>query len=421
MNSSILSYSFLQSFYMKDVSHIRNQFPILERRVNGKPLVYLDNGATSQNPKSVNDAIVDYYTSINANVHRGIHTLSQEATDAMENSRKKIQAFINAKNDYEVIFTYGTTDSINLVARGLEGIIQKGDEIIISELEHHSNIVPWQMLCQKSGAILKYIPLKEDGTLDMQIYKNLLSNKTKLVSVNHVSNALGVVNPVEEIIAEAHAVGAWVLLDGAQAIPHKKVDVQALNVDFYAFSGHKMYGPTGTGILYGKEEILNQLNPYRGGGEMINTVSMEKSTYAGLPFKFEAGTPNIAGNIVLGKAVDFMNEIGIDFIYEHEQELIKYTREQLATIPEIVVYAKDAPGSGAVSFNIQREGVHSSDVGMILDKLGIAVRTGHHCCQPIMSKFEIPGTVRASFAVYNTKEDVDELIKGLKMAVQMLA
>lgn len=421
MNSSILSYSFLQSFYMKDVSHIRNQFPILERRVNGKPLVYLDNGATSQNPKSVNDAIVDYYTSINANVHRGIHTLSQEATDAMENSRKKIQAFINAKNDYEVIFTYGTTDSINLVARGLEGIIQKGDEIIISELEHHSNIVPWQMLCQKSGAILKYIPLKEDGTLDMQVYKNLLSDKTKLVSVNHVSNALGVVNPVEEIIAEAHAVGAWVLLDGAQAIPHKKVDVQALNVDFYAFSGHKMYGPTGTGILYGKEEILNQLNPYRGGGEMIDTVSMEKSTYAGLPFKFEAGTPNIAGNIVLGKAVDFMNEIGIDFIYEHEQELIKYTREQLATIPEIVVYAKDAPGSGAVSFNIQREGVHSSDVGMILDKLGIAVRTGHHCCQPIMSKFEIPGTVRASFAVYNTKEEVDELIKGLKMAVQMLA
>ena len=420
MNSSILSYSFLQSFYMKDVSHIRNQFPILERRVNGKPLVYLDNGATSQNPKSVNDAIVDYYTSINANVHRGIHTLSQEATDAMENSRKKIQAFINAKNDYEVIFTYGTTDSINLVARGLEGIIQKGDEIIISELEHHSNIVPWQMLCQKSGAILKYIPLKEDGTLDMQVYKNLLSDKTKLVSVNHVSNALGVVNPVEEIIAEAHAVGAWVLLDGAQAIPHKKVDVQALNVDFYAFSGHKMYGPTGTGILYGKEEILNQLNPYRGGGEMIDTVSMEKSTYAGLPFKFEAGTPNIAGNIVLGKAVDFMNEIGIDFIYEHEQELIKYTREQLATIPEIVVYAKDSPGSGAVSFNIQREGVHSSDVGMILDKLGIAVRTGHHCCQPIMSKFEIPGTVRASFAVYNTKEEVDELIKGLKMAVQML-
>lgn len=421
MNSSILSYSFLQSFYMKDVSHIRNQFPILERRVNGKPLVYLDNGATSQNPKSVNDAIVDYYTSINANVHRGIHTLSQEATEAMENSRKKIQAFINAKHDYEVIFTYGTTDSINLVARGLEGLIQEGDEIIISELEHHSNIVPWQMLCEKSGAILKYIPLKVDGTLDMQVYKNLLSDKTKLVSVNHVSNALGVVNPVDQIIAEAHAVGAWVLLDGAQAVPHKKVDVQALDVDFYAFSGHKMYGPTGTGILYGKEEILNQLNPYRGGGEMINTVSMEKSTYAGLPFKFEAGTPNIAGNIVLGKAVDFMNEIGIDFIYEHEQELIKYTREQLATIPEIVVYAKDAPGSGAVSFNIQREGVHSSDVGMILDKLGIAVRTGHHCCQPIMSKFEIPGTVRASFAVYNTKEDVDELIKGLKMAVQMLA
>lgn len=406
---------------MKDVSQIRKEFPILERKVNAKPLVYLDNGATSQTPKMVMDAITDYYQSINANVHRGIHTLSQESTDAMEKSRKKVQIFLNAKHEQEVIFTYGTTDSINLVARGLEGVIEAGDEIIITELEHHSNIVPWQMLCQKTGAILKYIPLKDNGTLDMEDYQQLLSDKTKLVSVNHVSNALGVVNPVEQIIAAAHRVGAWVLLDGAQAVPHKKVDVQALDVEFYAFSGHKMYGPTGVGILYGKEDVLNQLSPYRGGGEMIDTVGMDKSTYAGLPFKFEAGTPNIAGNIALGYAIDFMDEIGIDFIYQHEQELIRYTREKLAEIDEVVVYAKDAPSSGAVSFNIQKDGVHSSDVGMILDKLGIAVRTGHHCCQPIMRKFEIPGTVRASFAVYNTKEEIDELIKGVRMAVNMLA
>ena len=405
---------------MKDVSYIRAQFPILSRKVNGKSLIYLDNGATSQCPKLVIDAISDYYSNINANVHRGIHTLSQEATDAMETSRKKVQSFINAAHDHEVIFTYGTTDAINLVTRGLEGLIAMGDEIIITELDHHSNIVPWQMLAQKTGAILRYIPIKLNGTLDMEVYHELLSEKTKIVAVNHVSNALGVVNPLDEIIKAAHKVEAWVLVDGAQAVPHKKVDVQQLDADFYAFSGHKMYGPTGTGILYGKEIILNQLNPYRGGGEMISDVNMERSTYADLPFKFEAGTPNIAGNIVLGSAIDFMNEIGVDIIYAHEQELIKYLREKLAEIDEIVIYAKDVQVSGAVSFNIQKEGVHSSDVGMILDKLGIAVRTGQHCCQPIMSKFEIPGTVRASFAVYNTKEEIDELIKGLKLAVQML-
>ena len=405
---------------MKDVSYIRAQFPILSRKVNGKSLIYLDNGATSQCPKLVIDAISDYYSNINANVHRGIHTLSQEATDAMETSRKKVQSFINAAHDHEVIFTYGTTDAINLVTRGLEGLIAMGDEIIITELDHHSNIVPWQMLAQKTGAILRYIPIKLNGTLDMEVYHELLSEKTKIVAVNHVSNALGVVNPLDEIIKAAHKVEAWVLVDGAQAVPHKKVDVQQLDADFYAFSGHKMYGPTGTGILYGKEIILNQLNPYRGGGEMISDVNMERSTYADLPFKFEAGTPNIAGNIVLGSAIDFMNEIGVDIIYAHEQELIKYLREKLAEIDEIIIYAKDVKVSGAVSFNIQKEGVHSSDVGMILDKLGIAVRTGQHCCQPIMSKFEIPGTVRASFAVYNTKEEIDELIKGLKLAVQML-
>lgn len=406
---------------MKDVSHVRTHFPILNREINGKPLIYLDNGATSQTPIQVIQAITDYYSNINANVHRGIHTLSQIATDAMEESRKKVQSFIHAKHDFEVIFTSGTTDAINLVARGLEGLISGGDEIIISELEHHSNIVPWQMLCQKSGAKLKYIPLKKDGTLDMQIYEEILSDKTKIVAVNHVSNALGVINPVEKIIQLAHEKGAWVLIDGAQAVPHKKVDVQSLNADFYAFSGHKMYGPTGVGILYGKEEILNHLGPYKGGGEMIETVYMDHSTYAGLPFKFEAGTPNIAGNIVLGNAIDFMNEIGFDFIYEHEKALVQYAKEKLSEIEEIEIYAKNAPTSGAVSFNVKTQGIHSSDVGMILDKMGIAVRTGHHCCQPIMRKFEIPGTVRASFAMYNTKEEVDELIKGVKLAVQMLA
>lgn len=406
---------------MKDVAQVRKHFPILQREINGKPLIYLDNGATSQTPTQVIHAISDYYSSINANVHRGIHTLSQIATEAMEESRKKVQTFINAQHDFEINFTSGTTDAINLVARGLEKIIQADDEIIISELEHHSNIVPWQMLCQKTGAILKFIPLKLDGTLDLEVYEKLLSDKTKLVAVNHVSNALGVVNPIEEIIQKAHEKGAWVLIDGAQAVPHKKVDVQSLDADFYAFSGHKMYGPTGVGILYGKQEILEQLQPYKGGGEMIETVYMDHSTYAGLPFKFEAGTPNIAGNIVLGNAIDFMNEIGHDFIYEHEQNLVQYTKQKLSEIPEIEIYAKDAPSSGAVSFNIKSQGVHSSDVGMILDKMGIAVRTGHHCCQPIMRKLGIPGTVRASFAVYNTQQEVDEFIKGVKMAVQMLS
>lgn len=405
---------------MKDLQQIRSQFPILKRKINDKPLIYLDNAATSQKPLMVTDAISDYYNTLNANVHRGIHTLSQEATSAMENSRARIQHFINAALAHEVIFTYGTTDSINLVARGLEGIVTAGDEIIISELEHHSNIVPWQMLCAKSDAKLRYIPLLDDGTLDMSAYDKLLSEKTKLVAVNHVSNALGVINPVQEIIEKAHQAGAWVMLDGAQAVPHLKVDVQVLQVDLYAFSGHKMYGPTGTGILYGKEEILEKLNPYRGGGEMIETVTMENTTYAGLPFKFEAGTPNICGNIVLGNAVDFMQETGMQFIADHEKTLLAYALEQLSALEEIEIYAKDAPRSGAISFNVNKAGVHSSDVGMILDKLGIAVRTGHHCCQPIMQRFGIPGTVRASFAVYNTQEEIDELVKGVKLAINML-
>ncbi|MXV38652.1 SufS family cysteine desulfurase [Flavobacteriaceae bacterium Ap0902] len=399
---------------------IRAQFPILDREVNGKPLIYLDNAATSQKPKKVIEAITNYYETLNANVHRGIHTLSQEATTAMEDARGKVQNFINAPYAHEVIFTYGTTDSINLITRGLEGILTDDDEVLISELEHHSNIVPWQMLCEMTGATLRYIPLLDSGVLDVERLDALLTDKTKIVAFNHVSNALGVINPVKEIVDKAHAVGAWVMLDGAQAVPHMQVDVQELNVEFYAFSGHKMYAPTGTGVLYGKEDILNQLKPYRGGGEMIDVVTMEKTTYAGLPFKFEAGTPNICGNIALGAAVDFMLEIGMDTIAQHEKELLEYTLNQLSEIDGLEIYAKNAPRSGAISFNIQKTGVHSSDVGMILDRMGIAVRTGHHCCQPIMSKLDIPGTVRASFAVYNNKKDVDELIKGVKLALNML-
>lgn len=403
-----------------NLENIRKEFPILEREINGEKLVYLDNGATSQTPKSVVNSIVDYYETINANVHRGIHTLSQVATNEMELARQKVQKFINAKETHEIIFTSGTTDSINLVAYALEKIIQENDEILITELEHHSNIVPWQMLCKKTKSKLKYIPLQDNGTLNLDLLDNLLTEKTKLVAINHVSNALGVINPVKKVIEKAHKIGAWTLIDGAQSVPHLAVDVQGLDADFYAFSGHKMYAPTGTGILYGKEEILTQLEPYRGGGEMIETVEMSSSTYAGLPFKYEAGTPNICGNIALGHAIDFMQKIGIEKIAEHEQNLIQYAIKKLSEIEEIEIYAKDSPRSGAISFNVKAKHVHSSDVGMILDKLGIAVRTGHHCCQPIMNKLNIPGTVRASFAVYNNKEDIDRLTNGVKTAVDML-
>lgn len=403
-----------------NIESIRSQFPILNKEINGKPLIYLDNAATSQKPQVVIDAITHYYQTMNANVHRGIHTLSQEATTAMEEARAKVQGFINAAHSHELIFTYGTTDAINLIARSLEGILTENDEVLISELEHHSNIVPWQMLCKATGATLKYIPLLPSGVLDIDQVDNLITAKTKIVAVNHISNALGVINPIEEIIAKAHAHGAWVLIDGAQAVSHMAVDVQALDADFYAFSGHKMYAPTGTGILYGKEAILNQLNPYRGGGEMIDTVTMQQTTYADLPFKFEAGTPNICGNIALGVAIDFMQSIGMDKIADHECELLTYTIGKLATFQEVEMYAIDALRSGTISFNIKKAGVHSSDVGMILDKKGIAVRTGHHCCQPIMSKLNIPGTVRASFAIYNTKEEIDEFIDGVQLAINML-
>lgn len=381
----------------------------------------MDNAATSQKPQMVVDAIENYYGKFNANVHRGIHTISQEATIMMEDAREKVRNFINAQHEHEIIFTKGTTEGINLVANVLREVIKPGDEIITTEIEHHSNIVPWQMLCERTGAKLKYIPLDENGRLQVEKLDYLLTDKTKLVTVNQISNALGVINPIEEIIAKAHQSGAWVLIDGAQSIPHTKVDVQQLDADFFIFSGHKMYAPTGTGILYGKESILNELPPFHGGGEMIKEVWMDKSTYAGLPFKFEAGTPHIEGNIVLGTAIDFMNEIGIENIHQHENELVEYTTEKLSELEEIIIYGKNLPRSGAVSFNLNLKGVHPSDVGMILDKKGIAVRTGHHCAQPIMRHFQIPGTVRASFAVFNTKEEVDQLIAGVKQAIRMLA
>lgn len=402
------------------LSDIRSQFPILNREINGNPLIYMDNAATSQKPQMVLDAIENYYGKFNANVHRGIHTISQEATIMMEDAREKVRNFINAEHAHEIIFTKGTTEGINLVANVLREVLKPGDEIITTEIEHHSNIVPWQMLCERTGATLKYIPLDENGRLQVEKLDELLTAKTKLVTVNQISNALGVINPIEEIIEKAHQMGAWVLIDGAQSVPHTKVDVQKLDADFFIFSGHKMYAPTGTGILYGKEKILNELPPFHGGGEMIKEVWMDKSTYSGLPFKFEAGTPNIEGNIVLGTAIDFMNEIGIDKIHDHESDLLNYTTEKLSELEEVIIYGKDLPRSGAVSFNLNLKGVHPSDVGMILDKKGIAVRTGHHCAQPIMRHFQIPGTVRASFAVFNTKEEVDQLLAGIKLAIQML-
>ncbi|MFA7446813.1 MAG: cysteine desulfurase [Weeksellaceae bacterium] len=404
-----------------DIQKIRAEFPILQREVNGFPLIYLDNGATSQKPKIVLDAMQEYYQKFNSNVHRGIHTISQEATVMMEDSREKVRKFIHAKHAHEVLFTKGTTEGINLVATTLREILQPNDEILITEMEHHSNIVPWQILCERSGAKLKYIPLKEDGSLNLENLDKLLTEKTKLVAVNQISNALGILNPIDQLIKSAQKVGAWTLIDAAQSAPHIAIDVQKMDCDFLVFSGHKMYAPTGVGILYGKEDILNQLPPYHGGGEMIKEVWMDHSTYSELPFKFEAGTPNIEANIVLGTAIDYINSIGIQNIHQHEDELLKYATAKLSELDEVIIYAKDIPRSGAVSFNLNLDGVHPSDVGMILDKKGIAVRTGHHCTQPIMRHFGINGTVRASFAVFNTKEEIDQLIDGVKLAIRMLA
>jgi cysteine desulfurase/selenocysteine lyase len=402
-----------------DIQKIRADFPLLKREVNGKPLVYLDNGATTQKPKVVIDAITNYYSDMNSNVHRGVHYLSQISTDAFEVTRRKVQEFINAKEDFEIIITKGTTDSINLVASCYgKAFIHEGDEIIISAMEHHSNIVPWQMLCEEKGAVLRVIPMNEKGELDIETYKNLLSDKTKLVSVTYVSNSLGTINPIKEIIDLAHAKNVPVFVDAAQAIQHIAIDVQELDVDFLAFSGHKMYAPTGVGVLYGKKDLLNAMPPYQGGGDMIKDVTFEKTTYNELPFKFEAGTPNIEAGICLAAAIDYINELGIDNIKAYEDDLLAYAIAKIKDISGVRIIGEAAKKSSVLSFVV--DGVHPYDIGVILDKLGIAVRTGHHCAQPVMDQFQIPGTVRASLAVYNTKEDVDNFIAGLTRALNML-
>ncbi|MDA7778018.1 cysteine desulfurase [Flavobacteriaceae bacterium] len=403
---------------MFDVTKIRADFPILSRKVNRQPLVYFDNAATSQTPTQVIDVITDYYTRLNSNIHRGVHKLSQEATEAYEAARQTVQKHFNAAHAHEIILTAGTTESINLIASSYTGLLKAGDELIISALEHHSNIVPWQMLCERTGAQLKVIPMTPKGTLDMQAYDALLNSKTRLVFVNHVSNALGTINAIEEIINKAHAVAAEVLIDGAQACPHIKPDLQALDVDYYVTSAHKLCGPTGVGMLYGKEALLNKLPPYQGGGEMIATVTFEKTTYADLPHKFEAGTPNIAGGIAFGAALDYMNSIGFEAIASYEADLLNYATTKLKKLPGIKIYGESALKTAVISFNVM--GLHPYDIGSILDQMGIAVRTGHHCAQPIMDYYQIPGTVRASFSFYNTKEEIDQLVEGLQKAIIML-
>jgi cysteine desulfurase/selenocysteine lyase len=401
-----------------DIEAIRADFPILQREVNGQPLVYFDNAATSQTPKQVIDVITDYYCRYNANIHRGVHQLSQEATDAYEKARLTIQQHFNAAKSHEIIFTSGTTHSINIVAAGYASHLKQGDELMVSAMEHHSNIVPWQMLCEKTGATLKVIPMTQAGTLDMTAFKNTLNKNTQLVFVNHVSNALGTVNPIEEIITQAHQMNAKVLIDGAQAAPHIKADVQQLDIDYYVASAHKLCGPTGVGVLYGKEDLLKELPPYQGGGEMIAEVTFEKTTYADLPHKFEAGTPNIAGGIAFGAALDYMNGIGFDEIAAYEAALLSYGTAKLKEIEGVVIYGEAPNKTAVISFNVK--GLHPYDVGSILDKFGIAVRTGHHCAQPIMDFYQIPGTVRASFSFYNTPEEIDLMVSALKRAIMML-
>ncbi len=402
-----------------NIASIRKDFPILSSKVNGKQLVYFDNAATTQTPKIVIDAIVSYYSTLNANIHRGVHSLSQKATEAYEGARKKIQKHLNAKNSSEIIFTSGSTHSINLVANGFIDLLKSGDEIIVSHLEHHSNIVPWQMLCEKTGAIMKVIPMNQDGELIFSEYEKLLSNETKVVFVNHVSNALGTINPVKEIISKAHEFGAAVLIDGAQALPHFEIDVKDLDVDFYVGSAHKFYGPTGVGILYGKEKWLNKLPPYQGGGEMIDEVTFEKTTYAKLPNKFEAGTPNISGVIASGIAIDYINNIGLKTILKYEDALLKYATEKLLEIDGIKIYGNTDNKTSVISFNLGN--IHHYDIGSIIDNEGIAVRTGHHCAQPIMDYYKIPGTIRLSLSFYNTKEEIDSLISAIILAKKMLS
>jgi len=401
-----------------DLAQIRNDFPILHREVNGQLLVYLDNAATSQTPLPVINAISDYYKHTNANIHRGVHALSQEATDQFEAARQKIQKHFNAAKAHEIILTSGTTHAINLVANGFASLLKQGDELIVSALEHHANIVPWQMLCERTGATLNVIPMTDEGTLDIEAFDALVNSKTKVVFVNHVSNALGIINPIKHIIEKTHAVGAAVLIDGAQATPHLVPDVQALDADFYTTSAHKICGPTGIGMLYGKEEWLRKLPPYQGGGEMIDQVTFEKTTYADLPHKFEAGTPNIAGGVGFGAAIDYMNSIGFDAIAAHENNLLQHATDKLKQIDGLRIYGDVSNKVAVISFNV--DGLHPYDIGTLLDKMGIAVRTGHHCCQPIMDFYQIPGTVRASFAFYNTHEEVERFVTGVEKAVSML-
>lgn len=402
-----------------DIDKIRADFPILGREVNGKPLIYFDNGATTQKPFQVIEAITRYYTDMNSNVHRGVHYLSQISTDAFEVTRRKVKAFINAQHEHEIIITKGTTEAINMVASCYgRAFIGAGDEIIISAMEHHSNIVPWQMLCDEKGCKLRVIPMNESGELDLKAYRSLFSNRTKLVSFTYVSNALGTINPAKEMIEVAHAQQVPVLVDGAQAVQHLAIDVQALDADFFVFSGHKMYGPTGVGVLYGKEELLNKMPPYQGGGDMIKDVTFEKTTYNELPFKFEAGTPNIEAGICLGDAIDYLEGIGLDAIKAYEDDLLAYATERLSAVEGIRFIGTAEHKSSVISFVV--DGVHPYDIGVLLDKMGIAVRTGHHCAQPVMDAFGISGTVRVSLAVYNTKEEVDVLIGGLQKALSML-
>jgi cysteine desulfurase / selenocysteine lyase len=403
-----------------DVQKVRQDFPLLSRQVYNKSLVYLDNAATSQKPQVVIDTIIDYYTLRNSNIHRGVHTLAAEATEAYENSRVKVQKFINAKHSHEIIFTRGTTESINLVAYAWgRKNIKEGDEIIISQMEHHSNIVPWQMLCEDKKAKLKFIPFTDVGELIIEELNNLITDKTKLIAIVHVSNTLGTINDVKEIIKRAHAVGVPVLVDGAQAAPHFAVDVQELDCDFYTISGHKMFGPTGSGILYGKEKFLDDMPPFQGGGEMIKTVTMEGSTYNELPFKFEAGTPNIEGGIGIGTAVDYLRNIGRDNLIKYENELLNYATERLKEIKDLRIIGEAKNKVPVISFLVGK--IHPYDLGTLLNKMGIAIRTGHHCTQPIMDRYKIPGTCRASFAFYNTKEEVDILFEAINKAVKMLS
>lgn len=402
-----------------DVENIRKDFPILSKKINNKPLIYFDNAATSQTPTSVINSISNYYNNYNANIHRGVHSLSEEATQDFESARTKIKEHFNAGNTKEIIFTSGTTHSINIVANGYTDILKSGDEIIVSGLEHHSNIVPWQMMTKKNNAKLKVIPLKENGELDLKVFENLISDKTKLVFVNHVSNALGVINPIEKIIEIAHKNGSIVLVDGAQSSAHFDIDLQKLDVDFFTASAHKLCGPTGIGFLYGKKELLDLIPPYMGGGEMISEVTFEKTTYADLPHKFEAGTPNISGAIAFGYALDYLNNIGLDNIKKYEDYLLDYATNKLKQIDGMIIYGDTPNKTSVISFNI--EGLHAYDIGSILDKFGIAVRTGQHCAQPIMDYFKISGTVRASFSFINTIEEIDELIKAITFAKQMLS